>query len=144
MAKILNIYMRHFYIYTPLRYIPHYDYLVYMPLNDNSVIYMPHKYKCPIVFYSYINYNRTYIYMFWDHKLVCVCLFKSISMEVLKRFVETRDIKFISVKLYTAIALRQSVTVGRQENRLFIGQVYKFWSTDWRNCIKLYLADNLY
>ena len=60
--------------------------------------------------------------MFWDHKLVCVCLFKSISMEVLKRFVETRDIKFISVKLYTAIALRQSVTVGRQENRLFIGQ----------------------
>ena len=38
------------------------------------------------------------------------------------RSVETRDIKFISVNLYTAIALRYSVTVGRQENRLFISQ----------------------
>ena len=56
--------MRHFYIYTPLRYIPHYDYLVYMPHNDDSVIYMAHKYMyiCPIIFYSYINYNKTDIY----------------------------------------------------------------------------------
>ena len=73
-AKISNIYMRHFYIYTPLRYIPHYDYLVYMPHNDNSVIYMPNKYICPIIFYSYINYNRTDIYVLGPQIGLCVSI----------------------------------------------------------------------
>ena len=55
--------------------------------------------------------------------MVCVCLFKSISMGVLNRFVETRDIKFISVNLYTAIALRQENRLLSANNIVLVGRL---------------------